>query len=311
LLPIANRLKELLPYPVHFAQDWLHGVACNAGELVVCENVRFLSGETENDMTLAKTLASLCDIFVMDAFACAHRAHASTEGVARFAPIAVAGPLLLKEITALDRVLHSSEQPTVAIVGGSKVSTKLTILEQLITKVNTLIVGGGIANTFLAAKGYNVGASLYEQDLLDIARKLLANTQCQILLPQDVVVAREITAQAVTTVKVITGINSEDKILDIGPKTINAYAEQLQKAKTILWNGPVGVFEYALFAGGTQQLAQAIAASKAYSVAGGGDTIAAIKRFKVAEKLSYISTGGGAFLEYIEGTKLPGIGVLH
>jgi phosphoglycerate kinase len=247
----------------------------------------------------------------MDAFACAHRAHASTEGIAHFAPIAVAGPLLLKEIEALDKVLNNTNKPTVAIVGGSKVSTKLTILEQLINKVDILIVGGGIANTFLAAKGYNVGASLYERDLLNTAKKLLANNKCQILLPQDAVVANEITEQAVSTVKIITEINENDKILDIGSETIELYAEQLQKANTILWNGPVGVFEYESFANGTKQLAQAIAKSKAYSVAGGGDTIAAIKQFKVEEEISYISTGGGAFLEYIEGIILPGIGVLQ
>jgi phosphoglycerate kinase len=311
LLPVANKLKELLQYPVHFAAEWLQGVDCKAGELVVCENVRFLAGETENDENLSRTLASLCDIFVMDAFACAHRAHASTEGIAHFAPIAVAGPLLLKEIEALDKVLNNTNKPTVAIVGGSKVSTKLTILEQLINKVDILIVGGGIANTFLAAKGYNVGASLYERDLLNTAKKLLANNKCQILLPQDAVVANEITEQAVSTVKIITEINENDKILDIGSETIELYAEQLQKANTILWNGPVGVFEYESFANGTKQLAQAIAKSKAYSVAGGGDTIAAIKQFKVEEEISYISTGGGAFLEYIEGIILPGIGVLQ
>ena len=311
LLPVANRLKELLQYPVHFVADWLNGVNCKAGEVVVCENVRFLAGETENDTSLAKTLASLCDVFVMDAFACAHRAHASTEGIARFAPLAVAGPLLLKEIEALDKVLSSTNKPTVAIVGGSKVSTKLTILEQLITKVDVLIVGGGIANTFLAANGYNVGASLYEQNLLYTAQALLANNKCQILLPQDVVVANEITEHAVATVKVLTEIGKDDQILDVGPNSMELYIEQLQKAHTILWNGPVGVFECAPFANGTKKLAQAVANSKAYSVAGGGDTIAAIKQFKVEQGISYISTGGGAFLEYIEGTTLPGIEVLQ
>lgn len=311
LLPIANRLKELLPYPVHFAPDWLQGVDCTTGELTVCENVRFLAGETENDESLAKTLASLCDIFVMDAFACAHRAHASTEGIARFAQIAVAGPLLLKEIEALDKVLHANNKPTVAIVGGSKVSTKLTVLEQLITMVDVLIVGGGIANTFLAAKGHNVGASLYEQDLLATAQGLLANNKCQILLPTDVVVADEIAEQAIPKVKTLAEIGTTDKILDVGPKTIALYTEQLQEAHTILWNGPVGVFECTPFANGTKQLAQAVANSGAYSVAGGGDTIAAIKKFKAEHGISYISTGGGAFLEYIEGSTLPGIGVLQ
>ena len=310
LLPIANKLQELLPYPVHFAANWLHGVDCNAGELVVCENVRFLGGETENDQSLAKTMAGLCDVFVMDAFACAHRAHASTEGIARFAPVAVAGPLLLKEIAALDKVLGNAKKPVLAIVGGAKVSTKLDILQQLITKVDVLIVGGGIANTFLAAQGYNVGASLYEKDLIKTASALLANGKCKILVPQDVVVAQEISDNAIAAIKDATAVNDNDKILDLGPKTIALYVAQLKAANTILWNGQVGVSEYKPFANGTQKIAQAIAASTAYSVAGGGDTIAAIEQFKVTSGISYISTGGGAFLEYIEGKTLPGIKVL-
>ncbi len=310
LQPIANRLKELLEYPVHFAKDWLKGVDCNVGELVVCDNIRFLAGETENEQSLSKKLASLCDVFVMDAFACAHRAHSSTEGIAHFASMAVAGPLLLKEIEALDKVLHSTKKPTVAIVGGSKVSTKLTILQQLIAKVDVLIVGGGIANTFLAALGNKVGSSLYESTLIKTAKEILANDKCKILLPQDVVVADAITADAVATIKPLSDISATDKILDIGPKTIALYAEELQKAHTILWNGPVGVFECKPFSKGTEQLAKAIANSKAYSVAGGGDTVSAIKQFNVQAGISYISTGGGAFLEYIEGKDLPGIKAL-
>lgn len=309
LLPVANRLRELLPYPVHFANNGLTNITLNSGELVVGENVRFLPGETTNDLTLAKALAALCDIFVMDAFACAHRAHASTEGIARFAPIAVAGPLLLKEITALNQVLQG-KKPTIAIVGGSKISTKLPILQQLITKVDVLIIGGGIANTFLLAKGYNIGASLVERDLVSTAKTLLAQQQCQILLPEDVVVATEITNNAKTITKELSNLNNNEKILDIGPKTLNFYLSKLQQAQTILWNGPVGVFEYPQFANGTKQLAQAITNSNAFSVAGGGDTIAAIKQFNI-HGISYISTGGGAFLEYLEGLSLPGIKILR
>ena len=309
---VADKLQQLLEYPVHFAKDFLQGVSCQAGEVVVCENIRFFAGETENDRVLSRQLADLCDVFVMDAFACAHRAHASTVGVAHFAPIAVAGPLLLKEIAALDAVLHGVARPAVAIVGGSKVSSKLTILQQLMDKVDALIVGGGIANTFLAASGHNVAASLYEQDLLPVAKELLANKKCKILLPQDVVVASHIADDAVATIKSLTAVSGADKILDIGPQTIAAYKKQLQSAKTILWNGPVGVFECAPFAAGTRALAEAITTtSAAYSVAGGGDTVAAINQFNVADGISYISTGGGAFLEYLEGKVLPGIRVLQ
>ena len=311
LMPVANRLRELLATPVHFAKDWLDFVDCGTSELVVCENVRFFAGETENDLELAKKLAGLCDVFVMDAFACAHRAHASTEGIARFAPQAVAGPLLLKEIEALDKVMHSTKKPIVAIVGGSKVSTKLTILQQLMHKVDTLIVGGGIANTFSAALGNKVGASLYEPDLIETAKAMLNHGSCKILLPEDVVVANNIVSDAATTIKLLSAVNDHDKILDVGPKTIALYTAALQQANIILWNGPVGVFECPPFAHGTKQLALAIAHSHAYSVAGGGDTIAAIKQFNVTDGMSYISTGGGAFLEYIEGKILPGIAVLN
>lgn len=310
MLPVANRLQKLLPEPVHFATDWLQELDCKIGELVVCENVRFFPGEESNDEEFAKKLASLCDVFVMDAFACAHRAHASTEGIAHYASVAVAGPLLLKEIEALNRVLFSAKKPMLAIVGGSKVSTKLNILEQLITKVDVLIVGGGIANTFLAAEGYNVGKSLYEPELIPIAKSMLDNNKCQILLPCDVVVAEAIIEHAVTSVKSLSDVNADDLILDIGPTTSALYTAHILKAQTILWNGPVGVFECTPFANGTKHLAEAIANSKAFSVAGGGDTIAAIKQFNVEAGISYISTGGGAFLEYMQGINLPGIRIL-
>lgn len=320
---VAQRLAELLPYPVKFVADWLDGTALAQlapGELIVAENVRFLPGETENDPALAKQMAGICDVFVMDAFAAAHRAHASTAGVANFAKQAVAGPLLLQEIQALQQVVQQPKAPVVAIVGGAKVSTKLPILKELLTKVDSLILGGGIANTFLVACGYTIGASLYEQELVAEARELLAHAQqerCKILLPKDVVVADEISATALTAIKQLTlpqteQISATEKILDVGPKTSVMYQEFLSQANTILWNGPVGVFEYAPFARGTKQLALAIASNrKAFSVAGGGDTLAAIEQFGIVDKLSFVSTGGGAFLEYIEGKTLPGIAALQ
>ena len=313
LQPIATHLASLLSKPVRLAKDWINGVNLNPQEIVLCENVRFLIGETENDLELAKKMAALCDVFIMDAFGSAHRAHASTEGIARFAPCAVAGPLLLQEIKALDHVINSPAKPIVAIVGGSKVSTKLLILQQLINNVDILIVGGGIANAFIAAQEYNIGSSLCEKNLIPAARKILQDAKrkyCRIVLPKDVVVADRIDDNAKTQTKLLSYIGNNEKILDIGPKTIETYTMEINNAKTILWNGPVGIFEYKPFAKGTESIAKAIAKSKAFSVAGGGDTIAAIEQFGVSKNLSYISTGGGAFLEYLEGKSLPGIEVL-
>ncbi|GAB4391948.1 MAG: phosphoglycerate kinase [Gammaproteobacteria bacterium] len=313
LAPVAQRLQELLNQPVHFAQDWLNGVDCDKHSITLCENVRFNAGETENDPQLAQRMAALCDVFVMDAFATAHRAHASTHGVAQFAKEACAGPLLQKEIAALAAVIENPRKPLVAIVAGSKVSTKLGVLKNLMTQVDTLIVGGGIANTLLYAAGYPVGKSLCETELKDTATSLLEFAQTNniaIPLPTDVVVAPELSNNATATIKRIEEINADDMILDIGPDTAKYYSEVLQQAGTILWNGPVGVFEIEAFSRGTQMIAQAVAHSSAYSVAGGGDTLAAIAKFNVAEKISYISTGGGAFLEFIEGIELPAIAVL-
>ncbi len=314
LKPIADALSKLLNKPVKFVGDWINGVDLQNGEIALCENVRFLNGEKKNDPALSKKMAALCDVFVMDAFATAHRAECSTAGVAEFAPVACAGLLLAQELEALHKALLNPQRPLVAIIGGSKVSTKLTILESLLQKTNQLIVGGGIANTFLAAAGFNVGKSLYEPELLDTAKKLLAHAQQQnvaIPLPVDVVVAKEFSATATATIKDVNNIANDDMILDIGPKTTQAYISILQSAKTILWNGPVGVFEFAAFAEGTKGIAMAIAESEAFSIAGGGDTLAAIEKYHIADKLSYISTGGGAFLEFVEGKELPAVKVLQ
>ncbi len=313
LAPVAKRLGELLGKPVKFIKDWLEGVNVKPGEIVLCENVRFNPGEKKDEENLAKKMAALCDVFVMDAFATAHRAEASTHAVAKFAPIACAGPLLQAELDALGKALEKPARPLLAIVGGSKVSTKLTVLETLMTKVDQLIVGGGIANTFLAALGYSVGKSLYEPDLLPAAKNLMQQAKARgnaIPLPTDVVVSNEFSATAKPTIKKITDIKPEEMILDIGPETAKAYAEIIAKAGTIVWNGPVGVFEIEAFSHGTQALAHAIANSKAFSIAGGGDTLAAIDKYNIADKLSYISTGGGAFLEFLEGKPLPAVEVL-
>ena len=314
LAPVAARLGELLGAPVRLVSDWLDGIECAAGEVVLCENVRFNKGEKKGDEALSRRMAALCDIFVMDAFGTAHRAEASTHGVARFAPIACAGPLLVGELDALERALAKPARPLVAIVAGSKVSTKLTVLESLLSKVDQLIVGGGIANTFLAATGVAVGKSLHEPDMLDTARALLAQAKAKgtsIPLPTDVVVATEFSPTAIATTRAVDTVAADELILDIGPSTARSLATLLQSAGTILWNGPVGVFEFDSFAGGTRVIAEAIAGSSAFSLAGGGDTLAAIEKFGVESGISYISTGGGAFLEFVEGKTLPAVAALE
>jgi phosphoglycerate kinase len=309
LQPVAEHLAGLLGRPVRLVADWRNGVTVNDGEVVLLENVRFNPGEKKNDDDLAKAYAALCDIFVMDAFGTAHRAQASTHGVARYAPTACAGPLLAAELDALEKALAAPARPLVAIVGGAKVSTKLEVLDTLSDKVDQLIVGGGIANTFLAAAGHPVGKSLCEHELLDEARRISAKTY--IPLPSDVVTATAFAEDAPPRTCAINDVGDEDMILDIGPKSAEAMAALLRDAGTILWNGPVGVFEFASFAAGTESLARAIADSSAFSLAGGGDTLAAIDKFGIADKVSYISTGGGAFLEYVEGKVLPAVAVLE
>ena len=309
LAPVAARLSELLGRPVPLVRDWLEGVEIAAGEMALAENVRFIKGEKQDDETLARRMAALCDVYVMDAFATAHRAEASTHGVARFAPVACAGPLLAAELEALGKALAKPARPLVAIVGGSKVSTKLTVLDTLCAKVDRLIVGGGIANTFLAAAGLPVGKSLVEAELVEEARRLMTKTD--IPLPEDVVVATAPGEDAVATVKDVNAVGAEDMILDIGPRTAARFAKLLTEAGTILWNGPVGVFEIEQFAAGTRVIAEAVAESAAFSLAGGGDTLAALEKFGVGERISYVSTGGGAFLEYVEGKELPAVAMLE
>ncbi|HTV51956.1 MAG TPA: phosphoglycerate kinase [Steroidobacteraceae bacterium] len=314
LAPVAARLSELLGKPVPLRRDWLGGVECAAGEAVLCENVRFNKGEKKDSEELARRMAALCDVFVMDAFATAHRAEASTHGVARFAPAACAGPLLVGELEALERALDKPARPLVAIVGGSKVSTKLTVLESLLAKVDQLIVGGGIANTFLAATGIAVGRSLQEAEMLDIARRLMAQARArgaEIPLPTDVVVAKELAATAHADIRSIHDVRSDEMILDIGPDSSERFGAALAGAGTIIWNGPVGVFEHDQFGEGTRAIANAIARSKAFSLAGGGDTLAAIEKYGVEDGISYISTGGGAFLEFVEGKELPAVAILQ
>jgi phosphoglycerate kinase len=314
LAPVAARLSELLGRKVRFERNWLDGVACEPGEVVLLENVRFNEGEKKNRDELAKKMAALCDIYVMDAFATAHRAEASTHGVGKFAPVACAGPLLTNELDALEQALSNPRRPLIAIVGGSKVSTKLTVLENLLGKVDKLIVGGGIANTFLAAQGQPIGKSLHEREMVDTARALLERSRTsgvEIPLPTDVVVAKEFAASAEADVKPVSQVAPDEMILDIGPDTAERFAAALQGAGTIVWNGPVGVFEFDQFGEGTRVIAQAIARSPAFSIAGGGDTIAAIEKYGVAEDISYISTAGGAFLEFLEGKKLPAVEMLE
>ena len=313
LKPVAECLTQKLGQSVNLIKDYLSGVNVNAGDVVICENVRFNKGEKKSDDALSQRLASLCDVFVMDAFATAHRAQASTYGVAKYAPVACAGLLLTEELNALKAVLKSPQKPLAAIVGGSKVSTKLTVLENLIDQVDQLIVGGGIANTFLVAAGFNVGKSLIEADLVDTARALIDKARAKgadIPLPLDVRVAKSFSEEAKAEIKTIESIEPDDMILDIGPLTEVKFATTIAKAKTILWNGPVGVFEFSEFELGTKAIAKAIADSDAFSVAGGGDTIAAIEKFNIKDKVSYISTAGGAFLEFIEGKTLPVVEVL-
>lgn len=309
LAPVADRISELSGLKVRLVQDYLGGYEPGDEDVALFENIRINAGEKKNDEGLSRQLAALADIYVMDAFGTAHRAQASTEGVARFAPIACAGPLLAAELDALGRALADPAKPMAAIVGGSKVSTKLEVLNALVEKVDSLIVGGGIANTFLAAKGLEVGKSLYEPDLLDTAKALLEKTS--IPLPTDVVVAKELSAAAEATTKAVTDVTADEMILDVGPETAARMGELMQEAQTILWNGPVGVFEFPQFSEGTKALSLGIAESDAFSLAGGGDTLAAIDMFGVSDRISYISTGGGAFLEFVEGKKLPAVAALE
>jgi phosphoglycerate kinase len=314
LAPVAKRLSQLLGVPVALKKDWLDGVVVGAGEVVLLENVRFNKGEKKDADDLSRRMAALCDIYAMDAFGTAHRAEASTHGVAKFAPIVCAGPLLVSELSALETALENPARPLLAIVAGSKVSTKLTVLESLLSKVDQLIVGGGITNTFLAALGFNVGKSLYEPNMLDICRRLLEQSKKRgivIPMPTDVVVATEFSAKAEADVKEVHKVSENDMILDIGPDSAEAMAALVAKAGTILWNGPVGVFEFEQFGEGTRTLAAAIARSKAFSLAGGGDTLAAIEKYGIEDSISYISTGGGAFLEFVEGKKLPAVEILE
>ncbi|XFC40299.1 phosphoglycerate kinase [Stenotrophomonas indicatrix] len=313
LAPVAQRLSVLLGREVPLVRDWVDGVDVQPGQLVLLENCRMNVGEGKDDETLSKKYAALCDVFVMDAFGTAHRAQASTHGVIRFAPVAAGGPLLMAELDALALALDAPAKPLLAIVAGSKVSTKLELLANLVGKVDQLIVGGGIANTFIAAAGYKVGKSLYEPDLLDTARKIVADAKARgadIPLPVDVVTAKQFLPDAVAEVKAVDAVAEDDLILDIGPQTAAQYAQLIQKAGTVVWNGPVGVFEFEAFSKGTEALARAIASSPAFSIAGGGDTLAAVDKFDIAQQVSYISTGGGAFLEFLEGKTLPAVAAL-
>lgn len=313
LKPVVDYLAKALNCPVRLEKDYLDGVEVAQGEVVVFENVRFNKGEKKNDEALSKQLAALCDVYVMDAFGTAHRAQASTHGVGMFAPIACAGPLLAAELDALGKAMDNPARPLVAIVGGSKVSTKLTVLESLSGIVDQLVVGGGIANTFIAAAGHPVGKSLYEANLIDEAKRLVANAQSRggdIPVPTDVVVGKEFSPAAVATLKPVDEVADDEMIFDIGPDSAEALAVILQQAGTIVWNGPVGVFEFDQFGEGTKRIAQAVAESPAFSIAGGGDTLAAVDKYGIADKVSYISTGGGAFLEFLEGKELPAVAML-
>lgn len=309
--PVADRLSELLGCAVELERDYLAEAPASrgAGSVTLLENVRINAGEKANDDGLAKSYAALCDVFVMDAFGTAHRAQASTHGVAKFAAVACAGPLLASELDALERSLKNPERPMLAIVGGAKVSSKLDVLKNLSTKVDQLIVGGGIANTFLAASGINVGKSLYEPDLIDTAKALMSTTS--IPMPTDVIVAKEFDEKAAAVTKLVTELEDDDMILDIGPATAMHFAELISNMRTIIWNGPVGVFEFEQFSSGTKSVANAIADNTGFSIAGGGETIAAIDKFSITDKVSYISTGGGAFLEYVQGAVLPAVEILE
>jgi len=312
--PVVDHLSTLLDCPVRLVKDYLNGVEVKQGELVVLENVRFNQGEKKDDETLSKQYAALCDIYVMDAFGTAHRAQASTHGAGKFAPVACAGPLLQAELDALGKALKEPKRPLLAIVGGSKVSTKLTVLDALSKKVNQLIVGGGIANTFIAAQGHGVGKSLYEEDLLPEANRLIAAAEAsgaQIPVPVDVVTGKAFSESTPAQLKAVSDIADDDMVFDVGPQTSAQLAEMIKSAGTIVWNGPVGVFEFDQFGDGTKALAQAIADSDAFSIAGGGDTLAAVDKYNIASKISYISTGGGAFLEFLEGKALPAVVMLE
>jgi phosphoglycerate kinase len=313
LKPIADYFAAILDYPVRFVSNYLNGIEVGSGELVICENVRFNPGEKANDDVLAEKLARLCDIFIMDAFGTAHRAQASTYGLAKYAPIAAAGPLLVRELEALQHVLKDPAKPIVAIVGGAKISSKLTLLKQLVGKVDYLIPGGGIANTFLKAQGYEIGVSLCEDALLDDAREILAlaaKAGCKIPLPSDVVVGKTFLESCPAFNKSLANVASDDMIMDIGPDTVSRYVVIINDARTIIWNGPVGVFELPQFSFGTRALAIAIADSTAFSIAGGGDTLAAVDQYDLNQQISYISTGGGAFLAFLEGKTLPAVAIL-
>jgi phosphoglycerate kinase len=314
LAPVAERLSELLELPVRLERDWLGGVELAPGEVVLCENVRFNAGEKANDEALSRKMAALCDVFVMDAFGTAHRAQASTEGVARYAPEACAGPLLVREIMTLRDALEDPDKPLLAIVGGAKVSTKLSIIEVLLERCDQLIVGGGIANTFIAATGHEVGQSLHEPDLIPEAQRLIRLAHehgGNIPIPKDVKVAKAFSADEEAVVRHLDDVQPDEMILDIGPLTAADYSDIIWSAGTVIWNGPVGVFEFPEFRHGTQAVAEAVADSNCFSIAGGGDTLAAIGLFGIADKISYISTGGGAFLEYVEGKKLPAVAILE
>ncbi|VFM97499.1 MAG: phosphoglycerate kinase [Candidatus Kentron sp. G] len=314
LKPVAEHLSGLLGKPVRLEANWLDGVQAEAGEVVVCENVRFNEGETKNDDALAKKMAALCDVYVMDAFGSSHRAHASTHGVAKHAPTACAGPLLACELEALAKALDNPARPMVAIVGGAKVSGKLEVLDALSKIVDQLIVGGGIANTFIAAEGHKVGKSLYEQDLVAEAKRLTEAAKAkggEIPIPTDVVTGKEFSESAAASQKKVAEVTDDDMIFDVGPDTAARYVDILKKAGTIVWNGPAGVFEFDQFGEGTKAMGMAIAESSAFSIAGGGDTVAAVGKYGIADKVSYISTGGGAFLEFLEGKKLPAVAILE
>ncbi|MFP5373748.1 MAG: phosphoglycerate kinase [Gammaproteobacteria bacterium] len=314
LAPVARRLSQLLAREVPLVRDWVGGVPVEPGQVVLLENCRMNVGEKADDPKLAKAYAALCDVFVMDAFGTAHRAQASTHGVIREAKVACGGPLLMAELDALGKALDDPARPLLAIVAGSKVSTKLELLSSLVAKVDRLIVGGGIANTFIAAAGHGVGRSLYEPDLVDTARRIMADAKArgaEVPVPVDVVVAPEFRADAPATVKPVDRVAEGDMILDIGPQTAARYAQLVEAAGTVVWNGPVGVFEFDAFGRGTETLARAIADSQAFSIAGGGDTLAAVDKYGIADRLSYISTGGGAFLEFLEGKELPAVAALE
>lgn len=314
LAPIAKKLSELIGKDVMLKTEWINGIEFKPGEIILCENVRFQIGEKENSLELGKKMAALCDVYVMDAFGTAHRAQASTHSVAQFAPVACAGPLLAGELDALGRALESPLRPILAVVGGSKVSTKLTVLSSLMDKVDQIIVGGGIANTFIAASGFPVGESLYEKDLIPEAQRLMkaaSDRGCKIPLPVDMVCTKEFSETAESVVRRIGEVKPDEMILDIGPDTAANYAVTVNSAGTIVWNGPVGVFEIDQFSRGTRSLGTAIASSQAFSIAGGGDTLAAIDQFELGSQISYASTGGGAFLEFLEGKKLPAVAILE